>query len=133
MSLQPSFFSSFQQKTFLIVFTVSIIIFLIGIFWPKGTVSKGNDSIESFAQCLTDRKLVMYGSDICENCQTQKKMFEKAFEKITYVNCDFQKQECLEKDISFYPAWVKENQVTFGIQPFSKLSALTGCTEPKLS
>jgi hypothetical protein len=59
----------------------------------------------------------------------QKKMFGRAFEKIRYVNCDFEKV-CQEKGITRYPVWELENRLIPGVQTFEALAGVSGCKIP---
>lgn len=121
------------------------------LFWPQGTASKSN-ALNSFVACLNEKNVVMYGNDRCENCEVQKKMFGTAFEKIQYVNCDFQDAQCKQQQIQYTPTWVfgYDTEAKFapqtrsiigtlpfpprvvGVQSFSELAQLSSCTDPKL-
>lgn len=87
-------------------------------------------SREDFAKCLNEKGLIMYGVDTCEFCLAQKKMFGSAFEKINYINCYFDKDKCATEGVTGYPLWVIGERRVSGIQKFTNLAALTGCTEP---
>ncbi len=99
-----------------------IVILLLLIFWPWRAASN-----ISMAQCLTEKGVVMYGLDTCEECRNQKNMFGADFEKIKYVNCNFHLNECRSKGITVYPVWSYGNKVLVGLQSTESLSALTGC------
>lgn len=86
---------------------------------------------DQFVICLSEKGVKMYGSDICEFCQAQKKIFGSSFEKINYVNCDFDKQICQEKGITAYPVWEISGKLDAGIASFDKLANATGCVAPK--
>jgi hypothetical protein len=99
-----------------------IAILLVLIFWPWRA-----NSDKSLAQCLTEKGVVMYGLDTCEECRSQKNLFGADFNKINYVNCDFHLNECRGKGITVYPVWSYGNKVLVGVQSINSLSALTGC------
>ena len=87
----------------------------------------GTEITEDFAQCLTDSGAVMYGTDWCHYCQNQKELFGEDFEKINYVNCDYNKAACDDAGVSGYPTWVI-NGVTYpGFKQIEKLAELSGC------
>ena len=86
---------------------------------------------DSFAQCLTEKDAKMYGADWCTHCQEQKKMFGSAFKYVDYINCDFNKDECNEKEIGGYPTWIINGTSYRGVQSLSRLGFLTGCELPK--
>tara|TARA_Y100000034_G_C6821465_1_gene370004 strand:+ start:120 stop:476 length:357 start_codon:yes stop_codon:yes gene_type:complete len=83
---------------------------------------------DSFAECLTEQNAVMYGTDWCSYCKTQKALFGKSFEKVDYVNCDFNKEECLLEGVTGYPTWKINEETYLNVQPLEKLAALTGCS-----
>jgi len=88
---------------------------------------------DEFAKCLNDKGLIMYGSDTCPYCQSQKEMFGSSFEKINYVNCDFDKQICSQKQITAYPVWQINDKLFPGIETFDQLANATGCVAPKIN
>lgn len=104
-----------------------------GVAWNAGLFGGPASAhpYAAFAQCLTNKGLVMYGTDWCPNCQNQKKMFKKAFEFIDYVNCDFNKTLCKQKQVNGYPAfWVGDEKWEAGVKSFAEFSEKTGCPLP---
>ena len=83
--------------------------------------------LDNFAQCLTDRGLVMYGAEWCPHCQTQKKMFGKSFKYINYVECPQDPKRCLAAGIEGYPTWVINGEKLIGEQDLEILSKKTNC------
>ncbi|MEI6774232.1 MAG: hypothetical protein WCL18_05590 [bacterium] len=51
-------------------------------------------NLDTFAQCLTDQGAIMYGSQTCPHCQSQKAMFGESFAKVTYVECTKEFDRC---------------------------------------
>jgi thioredoxin-related protein len=86
---------------------------------------------QKFAICLMEKGVIMYGVDTCEYCQIQKKMFGSSFEKINYINCDFEQEICQAKAITKYPVWEISGKQSLGIQTFDQLGSATGCVVPK--
>jgi len=82
---------------------------------------------DTFASCLTDKGIVMYGTDWCPHCKNQKEMFGDSFKKIKYVNCDINKEECAINRITGYPTWKIGNEYHSGVQPVETLASLSGC------
>jgi len=85
---------------------------------------------DSFAQCLTEKDVKMYGADWCTHCQEQKKMFGSAFKYANYIDCDFNKDECSEKKIEGYPTWIINETDYRGVQSLQRLAHLSGCELP---
>ena len=63
------------------------------------------ESLSSFAECLTENNVTMYGTDWCKYCTAQKASFGKAFEDVTYVDCDENPQACSLVGVVSYPTW----------------------------
>ena len=79
-------------------------------------------SYDSFAKCLAEKGAVMYGAmDWCKYTQAQKGMFGKSFKYVNYH--EFNELPGIKKT----PTWVINGQWYENVQPFDKLSALTGC------
>jgi hypothetical protein len=97
-------------------------ILLLLLFWPHGVASK-----TGLAGCLTEKGVVMYGSDNCENCSNQKKILGEEFGLIRYVNCEFSVEDCRKKNISVYPVWALDGKVLLGVQTRDELASFAGC------
>mgnify|MGYP001578360079 CR=1 FL=1 len=77
---------------------------------------------DSFAKCLAEKGAVMYGAmDWCKYTQGQKAMFGKSFKYVNYH--EFDELPGIKKT----PTWVINGEWHENVQPFEKLSALTGC------
>lgn len=77
---------------------------------------------DDFAKCLTEKGAVMYGAmSSCKFTQAQKGMFGKSFKYINYH--EFDELPGIKKT----PTWVIDDKWYENVQPFDKLSALTGC------
>jgi hypothetical protein len=109
----------FMKKILIII----AVLFLVGC-------AEGTTSYKDFAECIADSGAVMYGSDQCDVCQNQKKMFGTDFQYINYVNCDFHEDECAEEGILKYPIWKIDGEVMgneLGLKTFDELEESTGC------
>ncbi len=77
---------------------------------------------DSFAKCLTEKGAVVYGAiDWCKYTQAQKGMFGNSWKYLNYQ--DFTKLPGIKKT----PTWVINEKWFENVQPFEKLSELTGC------
>ena len=96
---------------------------------PTPTISSA--TVETFAKCLTQRGMKMYGVDTCGNCQYQKSLFGSAFSYINYINCGPQAQVCVNKGIGGYPTWEDvSGNLHPGAQSLPSLSQISGCPAP---
>ena len=99
--------------------------------------SQSQYSRELLARCLTDKGFVVYESITCSACRAQRKLFGKAFEYITAIECnpivsEHQTDRCLEKEIWKTPTWIleqggKEIKRLEGYQLLKDLDTFSGC------
>lgn len=87
---------------------------------------------DTFAKCLTQKGVVMYGAYWCGHCANQKAMFGDSFQYINYVECDpngqnSNSQLCQQKGINGYPAWEINGTLYYGEKSLQELSQLSGC------
>jgi hypothetical protein len=82
--------------------------------------------LESFASCLSENGVVMYGSPRCPHCMNQKAMFGDAFKFIIFVDCDVS-DECTAKGVTLLPTWDIKGKMYTGEKTLSELSELSGC------
>jgi len=87
---------------------------------------------DSFAQCLTEKNVKMYGTDWCSYCQNQKKAFGSSFQYINYTDCDKYRQECLDAGVEGYPTWIINGDKYSGEQTLYRLASLTNCSLEQL-
>lgn len=113
---------------FVILFAFLSMVFLL---WGLSNSNKGREYIP-FAQCLTEKRVIMYGTFWCSHCSEQKRMFGNSFSYVNYIECDprnskGQPELCLEEGIQIYPSWKINNTLHKGTLSFERLSNLTGC------
>ena len=82
---------------------------------------------DDFAKCLSESGATKYGTDWCGYCKQQKALFGKSFKYVDYVNCDYNKDECILEGVTGYPTWKINGESYSGVQSFERLSQLTGC------
>jgi len=104
-----------------------IFLFILIISLAINGCSNKPGEYDAFAQCLTEKDVVMYGTEWCSHCQNQKKEFGKSFQYINYVDCDFQKSECNKAGVKGYPTWNIDGTNYPGEQPLYRLASLSGC------
>ena len=114
----------------MLIVAVAVAVTVAFLFWPKSALAPGTAARQAFAACLTQKGMTMYGDDACPNCQAQKQMFQQDFEQISYVNCVFHQDECGQKNLPGYPVWMRDGKQFPGVQNFSELAQISGCTAP---
>ncbi|MBI2102625.1 hypothetical protein HYT55_02205 [Candidatus Woesearchaeota archaeon] len=115
----------------LILTLLPLLLFNLGIEEQK--------DYSSFAQCLTEKGTVMYGSSRCAVCAKTRAMFGPAFQYIPEIECypgkeNSQTELCLEKKIAGTPTWVIEQDGVelkrhTGFLSIEELKEFSGCEE----
>ena len=114
-----------MNKLIVILVLVSVI-FLV-------TAGCSRSPSPSFAQCLTEKDVTMFGAYWCSHCATQKKLFGNSWQYINYVECSLPNKAgtteiCLQEKIETFPTWEFADQTRFeGVLPLEQLSERTGC------
>lgn len=116
-----------RDKVVKIGMIVALVVLVLSfIFKPNVEAPPGMD-VDAFANCLTEKGAVMYGTEWCGHCQNQKKMFGSSFQYIEFVDCDNEGQRCDAAGVRGYPTWVIGGESYPGEQSFNALSSATGC------
>ena len=90
---------------------------------------KSSANLDSFAKCLAEKKITMYGAYWCPHCQSQKKLFGDSFQYVPYVECPNSPKVCLDKGATGYPTWITSDGTKLvGEQSLEKLSQISGCS-----
>ena len=111
--------------------TIIIMIIVGGAVWWKSIHPAKPNPLESFAQCLAEKGVTMYGADRCPHCQNEKKAFGSAFQYVPYVECPQNPKRCLELGIQGYPTWIfTDGRRLEGEQGLQILAQESRCTLP---
>lgn len=135
-----------KQNSSIIVVIGAVLVIIVGGYLYFNSRGKENSEsadvdgeYDTFAQCLYDSGLRMYGSIKCSFCARQRSLFENSFEYIREIECDprvegNEAERCIGKDISHTPTWILEDEdgndvfrFESGIQTLEKLSEVSGC------
>jgi len=84
--------------------SIFAIIFVMFIFlaWCNSEDNKYNN-LDEFATCLSQKWIIMYGTDTCSFCQKQKKSFGDSFKNINFVNCSKDPNKCSDAGVRWVP------------------------------
>ena len=115
-----------------ILFYVILVIIAGGFTYYGVYTSTQPGKYDDFAKCLTENDVKEYGAFWCPNCAEQKKMFDKSFKYVTYIECDArgdnaQPELCGKKRITGYPTWEINNSFYPGVRSLEELSEISGC------
>lgn len=120
-----------KARNWIIGLVVIVVLVVLTVVLFSGNSSGGK--YDAFAQCLTDSGVTMYGAYWCHNCEAQKDMFGKSWNKVNYIECSLpnnagQTQECIAEGIQGYPTWeFADGSRSMGTLPLEQLSQTTGC------
>ena len=93
---------------------------------------------DSFAHCLAQHDVKMYGAYWCPHCSEQKAMFDASFQYVPYVECGVPgttskiQEVCTDAGIKHFPTWQfpPMGDRVEGAIPLADLSLRTGCPLP---
>lgn len=110
----------------LAVVILSAVYVVLSVDKDKKTGIVYND-LDSFAKCLTDKEVKMYGTEWCGFCNRQKNLFGDSFQYIDFIDCDDNADLCQNAGVNGYPTWVIDNENYPGLTPLEQLASLSGC------
>lgn len=120
-----------MKKSFFAIFFIAAGLGIGTILFFAQRRSEEPLGLDSFAKCLSDKGIVMYGAYWCPHCQNQKAMFGEAFKFIRYVECTQEPQRCIAAGIKAYPTWIFPGGVKrAGTQELEALAQLSACPLP---
>jgi glutaredoxin len=108
-----------------IVVVAAIAVYYIGVSLTGRATEV--DSLDGFAECLTEKGITMYGAEWCSHCNNQKKMFGSSFKYVNYVECPKNPNLCNSKGIRGYPTWEIDGEMHSGERSLESLSSLSDC------
>ena len=117
---------------------------VIGIFILAGgllvamILYRQSHRYDSFAKCLKDRHVLMYGAYWCPHCAEQKEKFGSSFKYAPYVECGIpgntrgEQDVCKDAGIKHFPTWQfpPVGERVEQVLSLDDLSDRTGCPLP---
>lgn len=120
------------------IFYVIAGLIVVGLIGFSVTKKSAPSPYDTFAQCLTDKGVKMYGAWWCPHCTNQKELFGTAFSKVNYTECSApnsqsMNQTCTDAGITGFPTWeFSDASRVSGEQTLQSLADKAGCELPKL-
>lgn len=112
-----------STKKFLINILIIVIVILLALFILN---KPSPQTSEEVAKCIGENS-VLYVQLGCSHCEDQEEMFGENAKYIEIVDCFFEKDICIEKEIPATPTWIINGEEYVGVQSISKLQEITGC------
>ena len=111
-----------NNKKILIISIVSIVfVLIVGGIGFSYINSLKPAALDGFAQCLTDKGAIMFGSSSCQYTHAQQGMFGNSARFID--SRDFTD----DSNIKVTPTWLINGNYYENVQTFNRLASLTGC------
>ncbi len=110
-------------KDSLVLLSLVTMLVLVGCSSSNGGVG----DYDTLAQCLTEKDVVMYGTEWCSHCKNQKAAFGDSFQYVNFVDCDQNRAACEAAGVEGYPTWSIKGQNYPGQQQLGRLASLAGC------
>lgn len=122
---------------------IAIIVLIAGgalLYFTQFRSPKVPGQYDVFAQCLSEKNFVMYGSVNCIECGRQRRSFGDSFRFIEEIECDprvnnNQVDRCISKEIDRTPTWIQEDEegntlyrFEKGYQALERLSEIADCS-----
>ncbi|MDD4251280.1 MAG: thioredoxin domain-containing protein [Candidatus ainarchaeum sp.] len=114
-------------KKGIIIGLVVIIVLVFGLMIQGTSNEETNSGLDEFAQCLTKKGVVMFGTSWCSYCNKQKELFETSFKYVDFVDCDNDKSACVNNGVKGYPTWKINGENYSGLQQLNIIAQLSGC------
>lgn len=117
-----------EKLTTKLIIVVAVVMAGLAFWYFLVRTPEASSEVISFAQCLAENKITMYGAEWCPHCQNEKRAFGSAFQYVPYVECPDNPALCEEKGIKGYPTWIfPDGRKLEGEQGLYGLSETSGC------
>lgn len=120
------------------VIIAAVLVAAFGVTYYIGYQRRSAHKLDSFAQCLADKGVKMYGAYWCPHCAEQKELFGESFKLAPYVECGIagnrsaEQAVCKDAGIHHFPTWQfpPVGERVEAVMPLADLSSRTGCSLP---
>ena len=112
----------------LVGYALIALVFIFGIYTLFLNYRPSAGKLDSFAKCIADKGLTMYGAYWCPHCQNVKALFGSSFEYMKYVECTEHADVCTAQGVKGYPTFIfSDGRRLVGEKNLNELSEATGC------
>ncbi len=85
------------------------------------------DSKEAMVSCIVEKGVTMYGLQSDANTQKQMQAFGQYFQKVNFVDCNTNSQECSSKGIQMIPTWLTPSGAKLAPGDIEQIAVQAGC------
>jgi hypothetical protein len=114
-----------MQKKWMKLITPIIIIAVILLAALLINGNKQETSTE-IAKCI-GKNSELYIQLGCHACKTQEEMFGESYQYLNSIDCFYEREKCIEKNITATPTWIISGKEYIGVQEIKELQRLTNC------
>ncbi len=107
----------------LITPTIIILVILVAIVLIQGNKQETSEEI---AKCIGE-KSELYVQLGCHACKTQEEMFGDSYQYLNVIDCFYERNKCIEKNITATPTWIISKKEYVGVQTIEELKNLISC------
>lgn len=121
-----------MSTRYLVIFGIATLALLIGGIVLLSKVNQPKSGVyDTFAKCIAEKKLTMYGAYWCSHCKAEKARFGDSFQYVPYVECTVEIKKCESAGVNSYPTWIDAAGNKYeGEQGLEKLAQISGCALP---
>lgn len=105
--------------------TVAILLLVAGLSYILLTKETPETDAE-IAKCIGENS-ELYSQLGCRACKAQEELFGENYQYLNVIDCFFEKEKCIELEITGTPTWIIKNERLVGVQSISQLQNSTGC------
>jgi hypothetical protein len=112
-----------MKKSLLITLTIILGVIIFAVIM-RNTIHNGVS--QNIAECIGQNS-ILYIQLGCHACENQEKLFGDKYQYINVIDCFYEKDECINVEITKTPTWIINGKKYIGIQSIEELKKLTGC------
>ena len=120
-----------ERRTKLMLTSLFLIFLIAGLYLFTDWISKitgyfsGEAETEKLVLCLSEQDAEFYGTEFCADCEKQTNLFGKSFNKLNYVDCGRNKENC--PNLREIHAWYINKNIYYGFKTIEELKEISGC------
>jgi hypothetical protein len=115
-----------KKKTKSLIITIVILAAIAVIAVLALTKHPAPSTDAETAKCIGSKSL-LYVQLGCSHCKDQEDMFGENVKYLKMIDCFYERQACIDANITGTPTWTINGEKYLGVQSIDKLKELTGC------
>ncbi len=112
-----------KKKNWITFVIILVIIFLSVLIL---SLKQHPKTTKEITECIASQS-ALYTQLGCSACKKQENLFGENYQYLNVIDCFYEQEECIEKQIKYTPTWIVNNKEYIGVQSIEKLQELTNC------